>query len=100
MKVLIHFFGENDERQAIQLNVAEEEVGFITRANMYEYARMMSKSIGTADYAALPGAPSFRLIRLRCPVADCPYKVWVMLFQEDNPPKCEHHQGHGMEIAR
>jgi hypothetical protein len=96
---LMQYFGEADERKAIRLTADGEEMGYLRRADLYGYEKSTLKGIGIGDYSTIPGTPDFRMLRLRCPVAGCPYRPLVMVFDEDNPPQCEVHPGTAMEIV-
>lgn len=98
VKDLFKYFGEDDKRQAIRLIVRGEEVGYLRRTDLYDFVPMETKGIGSSDHFKLPGEPRFRLFQLRCPIKDCTYRLLVMYFDKDNPPKCAIHPDENMEI--
>jgi hypothetical protein len=95
---LKRYFGEDDEREAIMLVVDGEEIGYLLRSDLYHYQGPAFRSIATGQHATLPGV-SFDLLQLRCPVYGCRYSPLVMLFDEDDPPRCKVHPDTAMEIA-
>jgi hypothetical protein len=94
------YFGGDDERQAIRLNVQGKEVGYLMRTDLYDLVAVAEKDIGDADHAGLLGHPSaYRLIELHCPVQNCQKRKVVTSFDEGHPPKCEDHNA-SMEVSR
>jgi len=95
---MIELFGSDDALEAIEIRHGDESKGFVIRNSIYEFAAARSKSIGSAEHAALPGMPDYRLIGLRCPT--CGYSLWTMVYEEDDGPCCPQHPGQRLEFRR
>nr|QNO48414.1 hypothetical protein DLCBDOIA_00007 [Methanosarcinales archaeon ANME-2c ERB4]QNO48499.1 hypothetical protein AFGHNAJH_00003 [Methanosarcinales archaeon ANME-2c ERB4] len=97
---LIKYFGEDEDRKAVRLIVKGEESGWLTRSHIYDFVTFSAKGIGGGDDASIPGEYHYHIMHLYCPVEGCMEGFGVMIFDEDNPPKCPVHRDVSMVIKQ
>ncbi len=73
--MLTLYFGEGDARKEVRVCIGADEIGYLRREDLYMLMSSSEKGIGASDYSALPGTASYRLTRLRCPVASCAHRL-------------------------
>ena len=89
---LLRYFGEDDARSGVTLEVDGERIGHLARADALTVIADSTRGYGSSAGSGLPGLAGYELLRLRCPVAGCtaPEQLRVS-FDEDHPPHCPQH---------
>ncbi len=97
---LVRCFGENEHRAMVRFIVDEEEIGYLTRSDLYSFVGPRQRSVGQSGQAGLPGEPRFRVLALRCPISGCGSRRVVMHVDETDPLGCPRHPATLMELGR
>jgi hypothetical protein len=95
---LVDYFGEDDNRAVIRVRIGEEPLRYLTRGDFLSLLAPRTKGLedfGGGDFMTLPGDPSLRPLRFRCPTDGRVYSYY--LVDEDNLPTCEDHRGTPLE---
>ncbi len=98
VQILIEFFGEDDERESVRVVSQGNEIGYLTRTDLYTFVDSTTKGVGIGDHGILPGSGEFRIIELYCPQLGCEQRLLVVSFDEDNRQYCPMHKNTAMEI--
>jgi hypothetical protein len=97
---LFTFFGESDDREAVRLVVAGNEIGYVERDQLLSQMEQRHRGTGFGASAGfrVPGIEPYPTIRLHCPVPDCVMNpILAKTFDPEYPPHCPEHQEQVLE---
>ncbi len=88
LRIISNYFKEDEQRGCVELIIGGEKAGYLHRTHF----DALCAEFGVSDYSISPGegGPP-KSITLCCPVIGCDYKLFVMGYDEDHPPKCKIH---------
>ena len=95
---LMHYFGEDDAREAVEVLVNGQPSGFMTRNALYDLVSVREKGIGSLEPAFLPGQSDYLLLALHCPVAGCTESELIIHYEPGLRRKCPKHPNVFMEL--
>lgn len=98
-RALWRFFSEDAARNAVQLSISGQLIGYLNRESFFDAAE--TTKLGEAQPVDLPGfSTNFRFIKLKCPVAGCTAPVVLNAYYDQrNPPMCSIHPEVTLEVA-
>ena len=89
MHALNRFFGEDESRNAVQLEIQGEKSGYLNRREFCGGQPRVKH--GQSQSAELPGVPEFTFIKLACPVEGCETLILKIHYDERDPAMCPVH---------
>ena len=96
VRILVGYFGEDDERQGVRLMVSGEVAGYLRRSDLYSFVRAVTRGYGSSDAYFAPGSTRPVLRTARCPVDRAEFMV--ARFDAADPPTCPDHN-ESLELA-
>ena len=96
VRILVGYFGEDDERQGVRLMVGGEVAGYLRRSDLYAFVTAVSRGHGSSDAYFAPGSTRPVLRTARCPVDAAEFMV--ARFDAADPPTCPDHN-ESLELA-
>ncbi|MFB7645694.1 hypothetical protein ACFC0S_00400 [Streptomyces sp. NPDC056084] len=96
----LQYFDADDERQAVTVHLAGEELGLLHRHDAYSLPppRLSTRDYGASDQAALLGDVRYEMINMRCPVTNCSHRFALILYPL-RPPQCPAHPEQTLVVA-
>jgi hypothetical protein len=88
---LMKYFGTEEKRESVALEVDGVLRGYLPRAALYQFVGPINRAPGAGDHAGLPGHESFRVYRFRCPTPECGRTVGATFYDAKHPPRCPVH---------
>ncbi|MFG2858795.1 hypothetical protein ACGFZ9_51245 [Streptomyces mirabilis] len=96
----LQYFDADDDRQAVTVHLAGEELGLLHRRDAYSLPPplLSTRDYGASDQAALPGDVRYEMINMRCPVTNCSHRFALILYPLQ-PPRCPVHPEQTVVVA-
>ena len=89
LRALVNYFGEDDGRASVRLEVPGHGEAYVQRAHVYTFVLPSEKGFGSSDAWFTPGISDYTFVTVCCPADGAEFLV--TRFDQRRPPRCYVH---------